>query len=822
MKNFVLIGLIIILFVACHTNTLEDKAYPSDYLFMQRSYPHGKIDIEAYRKSLQKRQKENIKTRAFDQPWESLGPTNISGRITDIEMPVSSDSRVYAGSASGGVFLSEDTGQSWRPIFDDQAALSIGDMAISQNNDNLIYVGTGESNAGGGSLAYDGNGIYRSLDAGETWVHIGLEDAGSIGRVAIDPANDDVVYVGAMGALFENDEHGGIYKTTNGGDTWDQILFLSDSTGCIDLVTHPDNSNVVYAAMWERIRRPHNRQYGGETSGIYRSSDGGNTWTELINGLPTAREDKGRIGIAISASSPNILYAVYADAVGSLTAVYLTQDGGDSWEQKSIDGILPNSFWWWFGRIYIHPTNPNDLYVTSLTMSRSIDGANNWEEVFTNAHVDHHAMFIHPEFDIVFNGNDGGVNRGLSPTNSDSDYLPGINNFQFYTCTIDPNNPDLIFGGSQDNGTNRISSQLTNEWNGILGGDGFRVVVDPNNSDIIYAESQRGNIARSDNGGDDFTNISSGLTGAFNWNTPIAIDPNNTEVLYTGSQTLFRTENRGGDWESISPSLVNEDGPRGNITFGSLTSIDVSSHDSNIIFVGTDDGEVWVTQDRGVTYEDISEGIPHRWITAIVHDPLDDQGVYVTVSGFRFGESSAQVFYSNDLGQNWVDIGSTLPDIPVNDVIVDDVIPGLVFVATDLGVYLTLDGGAQWDLLGAELPIVPIIDIDLHSSSRTLVAASYGRGMFRYTLPEEISSTEEIEHNVTNLYYPNPTSGYLTLNATTTPSYLKVYNQHGQVILVSSETSAIDLSQFEKGIYFVTCFFEDGRKAKATQKVLLQ
>ena len=814
--------LLIVLFCSCSKNEITDKAYPSDYLFMQRSFPHGEIDKAAYRKSVAERQMENIKTRSFNQPWESIGPTNQSGRITDIEMPVGSASRVYAAAASGGIFTSNDLGQNWRPIFDDQTTLSIGDLAISENNTDLIYVGTGESNAGGGSLAYDGNGVYKSTDAGESWQNIGLENAGSIGRVTIDPNNDDIVYVGAMGALFENDENGGIYKTVDGGDTWNQIFFLSDSTGCIDLAIHPENSNLIYAAMWERIRRPQNRQYGGETSGIYQSTDGGETWTELRNGLPTAGEDKGRIGIAISASSPNILYALYADAIGNLDAVYRTENGGASWEQRSTNGIISTSFSWWFGRIFVHPTDPEELYVTSLIMSRSLDGGASWQTVFEDAHVDQHALYIHPEReDIVLNGNDGGVYITTPPENTDARFLAGLNNFQFYTCTIDPNNPEVVYGGTQDNGTNRNSELFPEEWVRILGGDGFRVVIEPGNSDVIYAESQRGNIARSDDGGQSFSSIRNGLIGAFNWNTPIAMDPNNSSILYTGSQVLFKTENRGDNWESISEALINEEGPRGNISFGTLTTIDVSSHDSDIIFVGTDDGMVWVTRDGGDNYEDISEGIPERWITSIVHDPLDDLGVYMTVSGFRFGESDSQVFYSNDLGDNWIEIGSNLPDIPVNDLVIDEQIPGLVLVATDIGVYLTLDNGSNWDLLGIELPIVPIIDIDLHSESRTLVAASYGRGMFRYNLPEEISSTVDLSTQTEELYFPNPTTGLLSRElASVEPSFIKVYDQQGRVILVTSDVNTIDLSTYNSGSYYIVSFFEN-KTTNRVQKIML-
>ena len=819
MKNpLILLLFFVLTIVRCTSNEDIDKMYPSDYLFAQRSFPHGKIDVKAYQAALDTRQQSIVANRSFDEPWLSLGPTNTCGRITDIEMPLGSRTRVYAASASGGIFLSDNAGQDWTPIFDDVSSLSIGDMAISTNNTDLIYVGTGESNAGGGSLAYDGTGVYRSEDAGVTWSSAGLENAGSIGRVAISPEDDNTVFVAAMGALFENDTNGGIYRSTDGGEAWEQVLFLSDSTGGIDLVIHPEDGSIIYAAMWERIRRPYNRQYGGETSGIYRSTDGGDTWEELTSGLPTAGAEKGRIGIAISQSSPQIMYALYADAFGGLRGVFRSDDGGDSWSERSTAGIVDVSFMWWFGRIYIHPTDPNDVYVTSISMSRSRDGGASWDGVFVDVHADQHAIYIHPEReDLVFNGNDGGVYRGVPPANVDSEYLNGMSNFQFYACEIDPNDQTRIYGGSQDNGTN-TSSGNPDGWVRILGGDGFRVVVDPTNSDVIYAESQRGNIARSTNGGQSFSSVRQGLSGSFNWNTPIAMDPADNNTLYTGAQSLFKTTNRGDVWTVASPPVVNTNGPSGNLTFGSVTTIDVSSFDSDIIYLGTDDGNLWVTRNGGGSYQDISGGIPERWVTAVVHDPHNEAGVYVTVSGFRFGESEAQVFYSENFGEDWRSIGEGLPDIPVNDILIDPVTDEIVLIATDVGVYYTIDAGENWLLLGANMPIVPITDIDLHPESRTLIAASYGRGMFRYILPSTVSTENISSEEQAIVYSPNPTSGILRANSSLDISSAKVRDASGRTVAVSDTPAEMDISSLQAGLYYLDIITTDNQRI--VQKVV--
>ncbi len=790
--------LLVLTLVGCDIEQEKPKTYPSDFLFAQRSYPHGKIDKAAYLEAISER-KNSSTLRSFDKPWNEKGPVNICGRVTDVEMPYGNTSVIYAGSASGGIFKSEDKGSSWRPIFDQALSLSIGDIAIDKTNSNILYVGTGESNAGGGSLAYDGLGVYKSEDAGESWEAKGLEFAGSIGRVVIDPNDNATVFVAAMGALFENDEAGGVYKTEDGGDTWTQLLTKSDSTGAIDLAIHPQDGNIIYAAMWERIRRPHNRQYGGETSGVYRSTDGGVTWEELTNGLPIDGNDKGRIGLAISESSPNILYAYYADKVGNLEGIFRSDDGGETWISKSTAGISDVSFLWWFGKITVNPNDPDDVYVASLLMHRSTDGGDSWQEVFSDAHVDHHSLYVNPQDEtLILNGNDAGVNLANAAGPSNSSYLNGISNFQFYTCEINPHNPEILLGGAQDNGTNIYNG--LDEWRNIFGGDGFRVLVDPEDSLRIYAEFQYGNIATSANGGASFSAATSGFNENRNWNCPLVLDPNASEVLYTGGQRLYRSTNKAENWTPISPVLVNEDNPMGNLDFGTLTAIDVSRHMSQVIYVGTDDGNVWVTKDYGVTYTNISEGLPQRWITALTHDPFLESGIYVTVSGFRFGESEAQVFYSEDYGSSWESIGSSLPDVPCNDIVADNVLEGYIYVATDIGVYLSEDRGENWTVLGEDLPTVPTLDLDLNN--RLLAVATFGRGMYTYDLPT-VTSTIDIPTEILEIY-PNPASDFIGIKLTNRLQNLKVYNVNGQEVMDwPAEKSRLDISGLVDGIYFI-------------------
>lgn len=800
---------IILLTTACKDTKESYLRYPSDYLFAQRSFPYGKVDMSAYRASLEWQSETYLKAaKSKEEAWMSLGPYNLAGRVSDLEIHPEDEDVIYVGSASGGIYYSENGGREWTSIFDDSESLSIGDLALYKNNPDIIYAGTGESNAGGGSIAYDGNGIYKSSDGGQTWTHKGLELAGSIGKIVIDPDDSERVFVAAMGALFSNNQERGVYRSLDGGDNWEQILFLSDSTGAIDLAIHPENADIIYAAMWERIRRPHNRQYGGASSGVYRSEDGGDSWQELTNGLPTLPAEKGRIGLAISELQPNILYAYYARSNGHLQGIYRSDDGGETWIRKSTRNINDVSFMWWFGKIYVHPNDPDRVFVTSLNMFVSSDGGNNWELIFPGAHVDQQAMAFSPtDDDRMYNGNDGGVYFSADGGKSIQNYLNGMDNFQFYTCTIDPNDPNTIYGGAQDNGTVVYKGDEW-DWSPIFGGDGFRILVDPTDSDQIYFEAQNGAIFSSSEGGGNPRFAAISVQGQFNWNTPLAMDKFNSNVLYTGTQRLYRSVDKAQNWEAISPELVNPEGPRGNISYGTLTYIETSGHDEDVIYIGTDDGNVWRSLDGGDSYDDISTGIPERWITSIAYDPWSPSGVYLTVSGFRFGDSKAQVFYSDDYGDTWSSLASELPDIPVNDIVIDDQLQGYIYLATDIGVYVSEDGGTSWSALGTDLPKLPFIDLDYHSASRKIVAASYGRGMFSYNLPD-LSSNRNFS-NLSYKIYPNPVIGKLFIESSSLIKSVTVYNVNGQKLLSQSQTKSIDFSGFTEGIYYVHIYTDEG------------
>ena len=710
------------------------KAFiPNDWFFMQRSWPLGEIDHGLYRQAQADAKLLTAQNRAGMNSWTPAGPTNITGRLTGVAVDPNRFDTFYVATATGGVFKTTDTGQSWFPIFDDQPSLSIGAIAMDPGDPQTLYVGTGEANGGGGSVSYGGTGVYRTQDGGTTWAHLGLENSYHIGRIAVHPTNSQIVYVAVVGQLFGTNVERGVYRTTDGGTTWENVLFISNQTGCIDIVLDPSNPNRVYAAMWERERAPTFRDYGGPECGIWRSTDGGDNWTEMTNGVPNNSATVGRIGLAISASNPQVLYAIYADNIGFFEGVYKTTDGGDTWSGTN-DGALSglySSFGWWFGNIRVDPNNSDVVYVLGLDVYRTVNGGNSWSFRSGGMHVDQHGLFVHPsDSDWVLAGNDGGA---YLSTNGGAtyDHLPGLPITQFYTCEMDFQFPERLYGGTQDNGTNRTLTGNLDDWSRILGGDGFYVLVDPTDNQFIYAESQNGALRRSTNGGASFISATSGINSGDrnNWNSPLEMSPHNPQVLYFGTDRVYKTTNRAANWTAISDDLSNGPGG-GNLTFGTVTTISASPLDAQLLYAGTDDGNLWVTSDEGGSWTLISQTLPTRWITRVVAAPDDVDKVFVTISGFREGEPLPHVFRSLDRGSTWESIAGNLPEAPVNDLVVDPEYPQQMYVGTDVGVFRTQNHGVDWSSAGPGMPQVAVSDLKMHVPTRTLLAGTYGRSMY--------------------------------------------------------------------------------------------
>jgi photosystem II stability/assembly factor-like uncharacterized protein len=779
MKNLYCLVPGLILLVSCKQNhTIEEaeKTGKSEWFINQRMFPYDKPDYAAYKNSVQWMHSQRSAMRSTQMnAWEYAGPENLGGRVVDVEMVPNDFNTMYMCAASGGVFKTTDAGNSWSPIFDNNPSLSIGDLAIAPSNSNILYCGTGEANAGGGSLCYDGAGIFKSTDAGATWNYSGLEITRNTGRIAVDPKNSDRVYAATMGDLFGNNPDRGLYRTTDGGANWQQVLFSDDSTGAIDVVIHPQHTDTIFACMWTRVRRPDRRNYGGRASGIYRSYDGGNTWTKLVLGLPTY--SLGRIGIDISKSNPNVLYAILTDSTGGNAVIAKSVNNGDTWSNVT-NNFVPNAYSYWYGRIKIDPTDPGVVYAIDFDLWKTDDGGQNWNQQFSVSHVDQHEVFIHPQNpDLVLLGNDGGF--FISPDAGNTFVLnTKLPIMQFYTCEIDEQNPHIIFGGAQDNGVNRTESGGVDDWLNIWGGDGFGVLVDPNDSTIVYMESQYGYINTGTNGIDP--------TDRFNWNTPFVFNPENSNTLYFGSEALYKTTDRGLNWYPLSGDLTNGSlAAAYPIVFATITTIAVSPADTNVIYIGTDDGNIQMTTDEGATWNLVSSSLPVRWVTHLEADPHDAMSVYATLSGYRYHENAKHVYHTTNGGTTWNDISGNLPDVPCNDIVLDTTYSTL-YLATDIGVFYSYLGSNLWQQLGTGLPLVPVCDLRLHYPTHKLLAATYGRSMYSFDLNILTATiSPEITPSFSVFILQNPVKNFLPLNIYSRKNEnatLRLYDSTGKIL----------------------------------------
>ncbi len=714
-----------------------------------------------------------------DLKWQFLGPTNVSGRCTGIAVvsPKGENYTIYVGAASGGVWKTENEGTTWEPIFDQGPSTSIGDLALAPSNPEIIWVGTGEANIFRSSQV--GSGIYKSIDGGKTWKHMGLADTLTIARIVIHPENPDVVYVAASGHEWTDNEERGVYKTTDGGKTWQKVLHINARTGAIDLVMDSKDCNTLYAATWERVRNKWNDprtepSYSG--SGIYKTTDGGNTWKPINNGLPDANH-RGRIGIDVCRSNPSVLYAFVdnyeiarepteeelKDAYGVPSCgfikgatVYRSDDKGESWtrvsgltkEMKRYMEYHSGTYGWVFGQIRVDPNDENTVYTMGLALNVSNDGGKTFRRL-RGIHVDHHGLWIDPDnSNYLVNVNDGGIAISYDKGKTWKTFTHNLPLCQFFNISYDMDTPFCVYGSMQDHGSFKGTVDLSRGRDKIPavnferapGGEGTSHAIDPTNSDVIYSSGFYGTLSRTDLSIPGREGRKSILPRQYEneprlrgqWVTPTIISPHNHKIIYHGMQYLFRSRDRGDTWEKISPDLTyNNKDELGDIPFQTIFSISESPLKFGLIYVGTDDGRVHVTKDGGKTWKEIMTGLPYKkWVSRIVASAFDLGTVYMTQNGKRDDDFAVYVWKSTDYGKTWVDISGNIPLGPVNVVREDPVDRNILYVGTDLSVYVSKDGGKDWDMLGGNLPSTYVQDLIIHPRDNIIVIATHGRGMW--------------------------------------------------------------------------------------------
>ena len=725
----------------------------------------GKTRLKWYQEHLKMRDASPTK----QVQWQHIGPMQMSGRVTDIAKPLDQPFTFYVATASGGVWKTENEGTNWTPVFDDAPSASVGAIAVDPNDSNRIWVGLGESNIFRSSMS--GTGVYLSKNGGESWEHMGLVETHHIARIVIDPRDSNVVYVAACGKEYSTNPERGVYKTTNGGITWDKVLFESEMAGAIDLVMDPKQPNTLYASMWHRIRKPWSDPVPGDGGGIYKTTNGGKTWVRKTEGLPP-RKTSGRIGLAVAKTKPNVIYALIDNHEVARKAkkgeldpygrprkdvikgaeVYRSDDFGETWNQVSESSRLMTrlyaTYGWVFGQIRVDPTDENTTYIMGVPLLKSSDGGKTYNRLsYPGLHGDHHAMWIDPNnSDYIINGNDGGINLsydgGITWKNIEN--LPVV---QFYNVAIDNKKPFNVYGSIQDNNSwsgpsnHRPGRNSASQWKRVPGGEASYMAVDPENENTFYSESFYGSIMRSDFSTGETERIKPDvgenepkLRGQ--WLAPFQLSPHNSRVVYHGMQYVFRSMNRGDRWEKISPDLTHNDPVKqGNISFATISSLSESPLKFGLLYVGTDDGRVHVTKNGGLAWAEIGEGLPkYKWVSRVKASAYDEATVYLTMNGKRDDDFQVYVYRSSNYGKTWDDISQGIPGGPVNVIIEDPGQKNVLYVGTDLGVYVSRDAGKTWNVLGGGLPITFVHDIAINQRDRKMVIATHGRGMFTLAL----------------------------------------------------------------------------------------
>ncbi len=713
----------------------------------------------------------NLKTESpyKDLKWRVAGPEFMSGRIETIACHPENPFTIYVGVGSGNLWKTVNHGTTWEPIFDDQPVFAMGCVAIAPSDPDVLWVGTGEVLMARSS--YAGLGVFKSEDAGKTWQNMGLKGTYHVPRIVIDPENPEIVYVAALGRNYSYNKERGVYKTTDGGKNWENVLYISEKIGVVELVMDPSDILTLYAVTWERDRKAWNNVISGKGSGIYKTTDGGKNWKRLSNGIPI-HDQVGRFGLAIAPTNPNVLYAILDNQKPDPTQrrgtvggeLFRSDNKGENWV-KTHTGPFPTGIGYDFCLVRVSPDNENEVFVPGWKLLHSKDAGKTFE--FTGdtvvhilshdirvMHLDMHELWIDPRNpDRLLLGNDGGFYCSWDRGKTWLHY----NNFpigEFYAVSVDNADHYNIYGGTQDDaalygpGNHNVEDRLTkfgveDPWKHVYvdrwgGGDSYFTELDPTNPQVIYYEHQFGALCRK--------NMETGETKSiqprakegeesyrYNWMTPFVISRHDPSTIYYGAHRMFKSTDRGDHWECISPDLTTDPGAerQGNVPFGTITSISESSLAQGVLYVGTDDGNIQITKDDGKTWKQLNNNnLPEKWVSRVRASRYDINTVYVTFTGYRDDDFQTYIYMSTNGGKTWKSIAGNLPPEPVNVIVEDPRDPDILYVGTDLSAYVTLNRGEDWISLSNHLPTCAVYDLAVQDRELDLVAGTHGRSVF--------------------------------------------------------------------------------------------
>ena len=722
------------------------------YLYSSYSQQKESPLVNSFHEHIKLKNQSNIHLE-----WISLGPVLNSARVESIQVDEKNPGTMYVAFGSGNLWKTVNNGITWKPIFENQPSLGIGDIALAPSNSDIIYVGTGESLKKARNFTMPGTGMYRSTNAGDTWEHIGLEDSWHIGEISVHPTNPDIVLVSVLGHFWSKNVNRGIYKTEDGGKSWKHVLYIDENTGSNDIVISNSNPEVIYASMWEN-----NPGISGLNSGIYKSSDGGDNWEKLINGLPYGKK-MGRIGLAVSYSNPNKVYALIDNLSknrSEAAEVYKTIDGGKLWKRTHEDELMIfPGIGWYFADIYVNPKDDEEIYSLGVRIAKSMDGGKTFNNLYGTVkrinpsdakflHLDHCELWINPKNPKhIALGNDGGLFVSYDKGESWMHYN-NIPSGEFYDITISNEEPYLIYGGTQDDATvygpaKEWNNKYSDKWKYLWidawdGGDGCVTEVDPIDPSIVYFSMQNGAIRRKNMKTGKSVSIKPKLSkeniNALNYNfiTPYFISPHDNKTLYHGGNFVMKTIDQGNSWSLISPDLTKSKILEKN-SF-SAGAIAESSLQKGLLYYGSDKGSFWVSKDDGKNWSENSKNIKDNYIRSIYPSKFSKSRVYMAMSGINYDDLGNYIYISENYGKDWKSIKSNLPNEPANVIIEDLKFENILYAGLYRGVYISFDKGNSWSILGKNLPIVSISDLIIDEKSGDLIAATHGRGIYKLNL----------------------------------------------------------------------------------------
>lgn len=710
-----------------------------------------------------------------DLKWQFLGPTNISGRCTDVAVvePRGKNYTMYVATASGGVWKTVNDGVTWEPVFDQQVSTAIGDIALDPQNPQVLWVGTGEANIFRSSQS--GCGIFKTADGGKTWKHMGLENTFTIARIVVNPKNSDIVYVAASGHEWTTNPDRGVYKTTDGGATWEKVLYVNEMTGAIDLVIDPSDPNTLYATTWQRIRHKWNDPRTFDTytgSGIWKSTNAGKSWEQINAGIPEPKF-RGRIGIDIARSNTKVLYAFVdnyekvaeagdansTDSYGRPSSgtikgatIYRTDNQGKNWvqvsgstaEMKRYMQYHSATYGWVFAQMRVDPKDENTIYTMGLGLNVSTDGGKTFKGI-RGMHSDHHGLWIDPNnTDFLVNVNDGGIVVSYDKGKNWRQFTDNLPVVQFFNLNYDMGTPFKIYGSVQDHGSYAGTVDLSDgrdkirpvDFKNAPGGEGSNHFIDPRDPNIVYSAGFYGSISRANLATDEYKGI---LPTLFDnepplrgqWLAPFILSVHNPDIVYHGMQYLFMSKDQGNTWKQISPDLTYNDPKKlGDIQYQTLFSVSESPLKFGLIYAGTDDGRLHMTKDGGATWNELTSKLaPNRWISRVVASKHKMGRVYVTQNGKRDDDFQVYIWKSDDYGVTFKDISGNIPLGPVNVIREDPFNGNILYAGTDMAVYVSKNGGDSWEVLG-NLPTTYVHDLIIHPRDNMIVIATHGRGIW--------------------------------------------------------------------------------------------